>query len=248
MSALGRRARIAASLAAVACATPPATRVELCPPPAERPARPLATCFEQPDAQRHAGRLGSAIGEVLSGWHSHPGAAGLSVAFGDDGRVASLCFDSVSGNPVARRIPDVADRIRELPAAPACFAGHRLDFAWESEVATTEDVRRAVRACHREVRPLLRRLEGCRFAQHCPVTRTRALEFAADRELRACVLEQVPLTMRTGVSREILRFLPVQDRRPDPELAIRAHRVCDGLPRRADVVECMDRHGWEPRP
>jgi hypothetical protein len=79
------------------------------------------------------------------------------------------------------------------------------------------------------------------------VTQTRSLESRADRELRSCVLAQVPLTMRTGVSREVLRFLPVPDLEPDPELALRAHRVCDGLPRRTDVIECMDRHGWRPR-
>jgi hypothetical protein len=248
MSALGRCARLAVALAALACATPPATRVELCPPPEQRPARPPASCFQEPDAQRYAGRLGGTIGEVLSGWHSHPGAAELSVVFGDGGDVASVCFDSVSGGPVARRIPDLADRLREHPAAPACFAGRRLDFAWESEVATTEEVRQAVRGCRREVRPLTRQLDWCRTAQHCPVTQTRALETRADRELRACVLAQVPLTMRTGVSREVLRFLPVPDLEPDPELALRAHRVCDGLPRRGDVVECMGRHGWEPRP
>jgi hypothetical protein len=236
-------------MAALACATPPtATRVELCAPPEERPPRPLASCFRGPDAQRFAGRLGGAIGEVLSGGPSHAGGAELSVAFGDDGRVASVCFDSVSGDAVARLVPDAADRIRDFPAAPACFAGRRLDFAWESEVATSEDVRRAVRACRRKVHPLKRRLDFCRSAQDCPLPRTRALEDAADRELRACVLERVPLAMRTGVSREVLRFLPLPDRKPDPELALRAHRVCDGLPRRQDVVECMERHGWEPRP
>jgi hypothetical protein len=93
-----------------------------------------------------------------------------------------------------------------------------------------------------------RELDWCRIAQHCPVEKTRRLESEADRELRSCVLEKVPLTMRTGVSREVLRFLPIEDQKPDPKLALRAHRVCDWLPRREDVVECMDRHGWALHP
>jgi hypothetical protein len=238
--------RVGVALAALACASPAPTRVEMCAPPPERPPRASASCFEEPEAHRHAGRVGSLIGETLSGWRSHPGTAELGVAFGEDGRVASVCFDSVAGGVVARRIPDLAHRLRELPAAPACLAGRRLDFAWESEVATSEDVRRVVRHCRREVRPLERRIDWCRFRQHCSVTELTALESDADRELRSCVLASVPLAMRTGVSREVLAFRPTRGRKPDPELALRAHRVCDRLPRPADVIECMDRHGWEP--
>jgi len=160
--------------------------------------------------------------------------------------VASVCFDSVSGAVVARRVPEVAIRARDLPLAPACFAGRRLDFAWESEIATSEEVRQAVRACRREIRPHKRRIDWCRVGQHCSVSEVLDLQSGADRELRSCVLERIPLAMRTGVSREVLRFVPTPGEKPDPELALRAHHVCDGLPRRAEVVECMGRHGWRP--
>jgi len=235
-------------VALLSCAAPPVTRVEMCSPPEARPARPAAECFHSAESRRYVGRLGGLIGETLSGWRSHPGAAELTATFGGDGRVDSVCFDSVSGGVVARRIPEVAERVRELPAAPACFAGHRLDFAWESDVATSAEVREVVRACHREIRPLKREIDWCRTAQHCPLTEVLDLRSEADRELRSCVLASVPLAMRTGVSREVLRFVPTPGEKPDPELAIRAHHVCDGLPRRADVVDCMDRHGWRPSP
>jgi hypothetical protein len=230
----------------LSCATPRTIRVEMCPAPAARPARPAAECFQAAESRRYVGRLGGLIGEILSGWRSHPGATELTTTFDGDGRVASLCFDSVSGSVVARRVPDVAEQLRELPPAPACFAGSRLDFAWESDVATAQEVQEVVRGCHRTIRPRKRAIDWCRSRQHCPVEEVLELQFAADRELRSCVLESVPLAMRTGVSREVLRFVPEPGSTPDPELAIRAHRVCDGLPRRVDVVECMDRHGWQP--
>jgi hypothetical protein len=222
------------------------TRVEMCSSPELRPARPTAECFHSPESQRYVGAIGGLIGDTLSGWRAKPGAAELTASFGGDGRVDSVCFDYVSGAVVAHRIPDVAERVRDLPAAPACFAGRRLDFAWESDVATHAEVRQVVRACHREVRPLTRKVDWCRSAQHCAETELLDLRSAADRELRACVLESVPLAMRTGVTHEVLSFLPVPGEKPDPALAQRAHHVCDGLPRRADVVECMDRHGWLP--
>src|SRR5262245_41029293 len=230
----------------IGCAAAPSSRVELCSPPAERPARPAPECFWAAESRRYAGRLGSLIGDTLCGWRSHPGAAELSATFDDQGRVASVCFDSVSGDAVARRVPEVAIRARDLPAAPGCFAGHRLDFAWESEVATSEEVRQVLRTCRREVSPLKRRIDWCRVAQHCSVNEVLEREAEADRELRSCVLEGVPLAMRTGISREVMSFVPVEGEKPDPELALRAHHVCDGLPRRVDVIECMDRHGWRP--
>jgi len=246
MRALGDRAWISVGTMLIACASPRATRVEMCSPREARPARPAAECFESAESRRFVGQIGGAIGETLSGWRSHPGSAELTATFGGDGRVDSVCFDSVDGSMVARRIPDVADRLRAFPAAPACFAGHRLDFAWESDVASGAEVREAVRACHRTVRPLKRKIDWCRTAQGCALTEVLDLQSAADRELRSCVLASVPLAMRTGISREVLSFVPVPGEKPDPELAIRAHHVCDGLPRPADVVDCMDRHGWMP--
>src|SRR5262245_14357281 len=182
MRALAGLAPIATALAALACAAPSVTRVEMCAPPAERPARPAAECFLDADSRRYVGQLGGLIGDTLSGWRSHPGSAELSAIFADDGSLATLCFDSVAGKEVARRVPDVAVRARDLPTAPTCLAGHRLDFAWESEVATSEEVREAVRSCRREVSPLTRRIDWCRTAQHCSVEQVLGLESQAERE------------------------------------------------------------------
>lgn len=153
----------------------------MCSPPAERPARPAAECFQAADSQRYVGQLGTLIGETLSGWRSHPGTAELSAIFGDDGRVASLCFDSVSGPAVARRVPDVAIRARELPAGPACFAGRRLDFAWESEIATWQELRQVARGCRREINAVTRHIDWCRVGRHCSLNLVLSLIECMDR-------------------------------------------------------------------
>jgi hypothetical protein len=213
MSLRGPR-HIVWSLAALACASAPEIRVERCSDPAERLPRPTAACFAEPEAQRYSALLSHEIADSLSGHRSYPGSAELSVAFAPDTAAAQVCYDRFEGKQVTRRIPDAAERVQALPPAPACFAGHRLDFAWESDVVTDEDLRRWDEA---------------------------------DRELRSCVLDRVPLVMRTGVSHETLVFDPSKDAQPDPKQAMRAGVVCDGLPHRPDVVECMERHGWEPR-
>jgi hypothetical protein len=237
--------RVALALAALASASSPEGGVEAsCPPPSERPPLASRSCTDEPGARLHVG-VERLIREALSDWLPHPGAAQLSVGFGGDGRVASICLDSASDEDTSRRIPALAARARELPPAPACLAGRRLDFAWASEIATDEDLHETLRVCRAEIRPLAGQIDWCRFHQHCPVTRVRELESEADRELRSCVLASVPLAMRAGISGEILTFLPALGRKPDPELAFRAYRVCGGLPRPADVIGCMDRHGWE---
>src|SRR5262245_50386426 len=110
MRALGGRAWISFGSILLACASPHETRVEMCSPPDARPARPAAECLASAESRRFVGQLGGAIGETLSSWRSYPGSAELTATFGTDGRVDSLCFDSVDGTVVERRIPDVADR------------------------------------------------------------------------------------------------------------------------------------------
>jgi hypothetical protein len=252
MSARGPR-HIAWAMAALACASAPEIRVERCPDPAERLPRPAAACFAQPEAQRYSALLANEIADSLSGHRSYPGSAGLSVAFAPDTGAAQACFDTVDGKKVARRIVDAAERIQELPPAPACFAGHRLDFAWESDVVTGEDLRLAVADCRRRVERYRRKILFILEAQTCPEAKgcsgdsVRQRWNEADRELRSCVLDRVPLVMRTGVGHETLVFDPAEDTQPDPAEATRAAVVCDRLPHRSDVVECMERHGWEPR-
>jgi hypothetical protein len=252
MSLRGPR-HIVWALAALACASAPEIRVERCSDPAERLPRPTAGCFAEPEAQRYSALLTHEIADSLSGHRSYPGSAELSVAFAPDSGAAQVCYDRFEGKQVARRIPDAAERVQELPPAPACFAGHRLDFAWESDVVTDEDLRLAVADCRHKVERYRRKIlfileaQSCYETKGCSGDAVRRRWDEADRELRSCVLDRVPLVMRTGVSHETLVFDPSKDAQPDPKQAMRAGVVCDGLPHRPDVVECMERHGWEPR-
>src|SRR5262245_55872538 len=120
---------LASALATWGCAAGPETWVARCADPSDRPPRPSAECLGDPEAQRYAARLAGEVGDGLSGYRSHPGAADLSVAFDGDARVSEVCFESYRGGKVATRIPETAERVQALPAAPACFAGRRLDFA-----------------------------------------------------------------------------------------------------------------------
>ena len=252
MSARGR-GHIAWAVATLACATSPEVRVERCSESEQLPPRPTAACFGEPEAQRYAALLAREIGDSLSGYRSHPGSAELRVAFAPDARIAQVCWDAFAGKKVPQRIPDAAERVQQLPAAPACFAGRRLDFAWESDVVTDEDVRGAVADCRHEIERYRRKIlfileaQSCHEAKGCSGDGIRRRWDEADRELRSCVLDRVPLVMRTGVTHETLVFDPSEDTKPDPDQAMRAAVVCDGLPQRPDVIECMGRHGWEPR-
>jgi len=254
MSTRSRRL-LASTLAACGCATASGiATVPRCDDPAERPPRPSAECFAEPDSQRYAAQLAGEVGNGLSGHVSHPGSAGLSVDFDASARVADVCYESFEGGRIAQRIPDVALRVQDLPPAPPCFAGRRLDLAWESDAVTDEEVRIATAECRRATRRHRSRILFIHEAQSCPEQRgcsgdeVRRRWAAADRALRACVLEHVPLVMRTGVGRETLVFDPAAHTTPDPGKALQAATVCDGLPQRQDVIECMDRRGWQPRP
>jgi hypothetical protein len=244
---------LAWALAACGCTAPPETRVVQCAAPAERRPRPSAECFAALDSQRYAALLAGEIGDALSGHRSHPGAAALSVEFDADSRIAEVCFESFHGGRVARRIPEAAARVPSLPPAPACFAGRRLDFAWESEAVTDEAVRVATAECRRETRHHRRQVlfiheaQTCHEPMGCSGDEVRRRWAEADRALRSCVLERIPLVMRTGVTRETLVFDPAEHTTPDPDQAMQASAVCDGLPQPPDVIECMGRRGWEPR-
>src|SRR5262245_41210054 len=144
---------LAWALATSGCATAPQTWVVQCSAPPERPPRPSAECFADPASQRYAARLAGEVGDALSGSISHPGSAAISVAFDADARVGDVCFESFRGRRIAGRIPDTAERVQALPAAPACFAGRRPDFAWESDAVTDEEVHRATVECRREIEP-----------------------------------------------------------------------------------------------
>jgi hypothetical protein len=182
------------------------------------------------------------------GYHSHPGATELSVTFGDDARVASLCTDRVEGREIARRVPDALRRLEDLPPGPACFAGRRLDFAWESPDVTSEHVREATRQCRDRIEGHRRRNLFCHDTQRCSLEEVVGRWDRGDRELRACVLEKVPLELHVAGSAEAHPFVPMTGTPPDPDLALRALELCEALAERDALVACMGEHGWEPRP
>lgn len=246
MGAARRARRVVASAALVcACASPPGA--DLCPPVAERAPLPSAECFRSEEGQSHAVLLSTAISDALMGYVSHPGSAELTVFFGDDAGVGSLCVDSLVGREIARRLPRADRELRALPPGPACFAGRRLDFAWESPEVTHARVREAVRECRRGVESHRRKNLFCHETQRCPVEQVSERWDRADRELQSCVLTKIPLELHVAGSAEAHHFVPDQPV-PDPELAARALEVCEALPDHAAVVRCMREYGWQPKP
>jgi hypothetical protein len=190
-----------------------------------------------------------ALADALMGYRSHPGAADLSVAFGDDASVASVCSGSrVEGDMIAARLPRAAERLRALPSGPECFAGRRLEFAWESPEVTSLHVRQATRECRRRTERHRRQNLFCHETNRCPVEEVLERWKRADRELRSCMLEKVPLELHLAGSTESHHFVPASGAAPDPDLAIRAMESCDALVDHSAMIGCMREHGWEPRP
>jgi len=249
MGGAGRARRLSIALLLCACAGPATPPDAECVAGAARPPLASVECFESEAGQRHAGRLALVIADALMGYHSHPGAADLSIDFGDDARVASVCSDwRVEGDEIVRRLPGAAERLKALPAGPQCLAGRRLEFAWESPEVTTAHVREAVAACRRRIEVHRRRNLYCHEMFRCPVDEVNERWDLADRELRSCVLEKVPLEMHLAGSAEAHHFVPVGGAAPDPDLAIRAMEICEALGDRDVMIGCMREHGWEPRP
>jgi hypothetical protein len=246
MRAPGGRGWIGLAAGALACAGPLVHGVEPCLLPEQRAPLPAADCLHGPEGQRYAQLVASAIGWSLGGWSRRAGAAELSVRFAEDASVRSVCHASSWGDSVQRRIRYAADLVRRLPPAPACLAGRRLDFAWESPVVTDEELRAAERECRRRIAPLRREIDFCYLRQDCPREQVLGLWARADDELRSCVLEKVPLAIAGAGSAQSLRFVPREGTRPDPQLAIRASRVCSRLLDRAALVDCVREHGFEP--
>jgi hypothetical protein len=247
----GWHAAVAASLpllalAAIACTRPPESRVEMC--LANEPTQPGAepSCVYGLEGRRFTAELGGAVGASLTGYRSYPGAARLQVEFDESGAVDRVCFTAVRGAQIAKRLPEAADHVRTLPPAPACFAGRRLDFAWQSPPVTSAAIVEATRVCQERVDPVRSRIHWCHERQHCKLDEVRALWDRADAALRSCVLEQIPLEIRSADSREPRPFVPLDGAPPDPELAVRASEQCEGLPDAPSVASCMHLLGWRP--
>jgi len=247
MGAARRARRVAIAALVTACASTPQPPADRCAAAVERPPRASVACFESDEGQRYAGRVASLIAETLSGYHSHPGSVELSVGFDADAGVASVCADSVEGPRIAWRLPTAIAEIRELPAAPACFANRRLDFAWESPEVTAEHVRVATRECRSEVEGHRRRNLYCLEMQRCSEREVIERWDRGDRELRSCVLRKIPLEMHAADSAESQQFVPIAGSPPDPERALDALETCEALGDRETLATCMREHGWVPR-
>ncbi len=232
-----------------ACASPATPPAGQCLAALSGSPLPSVECFESDAGQRYAGRIAMAIGDALMGYTSHPGAADLSIGFGDDASVTSVCSDRrVEGDEIARRLPSAADELKALPPGPQCFAGRRLEFTWESPDVTSAHVRQAIGECRQQIEEHRRRNLYCHEMYRCPVQEVVERWDRADRELRSCVLEKVPLEMHLAGSAEAHHFVPTAGAAPDPELAIRAMEICEALGQRDEMIGCMRGHGWEPRP
>lgn len=239
-----RRSKQAWVLAGVLACTVPENRVEFCEPREPR-AGVTRSCIDGP-AWRYTAQLGAGIARALLARHSHQGSAQLSVDFGAAGEVESVCVQEARGDRVRRRVPTAAAEVRAMPAGPACLAGRRLDIAWESPRVTSEGIRSAKRACLRETASVKRRLHFCWVHYHCTEAQVVQLWRRADRDLRSCVLERVPLSVRVASRPGRIHFVPIAGVEPDPKQGIRSLSVCEGLPDLAAAEDCMRFHGWEP--
>jgi hypothetical protein len=249
MGAARRARRIAVAILVCACASPATSPNGACLATTARAPLPSVECFESDAGQRYAGLIAAEIGDALMGYTSHPGAADLSVGFAHDASVASVCTGwSVQGDEIAKRLPSATDRLKALPPGPRCFAGRRLEFVWESPEVTSAHVRQATRECRQQITGHQRRNLYCHETYRCPVQEVTERWERADRELRSCVLEKLPLEMHLAGSAEAHPFVPSAGGAPDPDLAIRAMDICEALGDREAMIGCMRQHGWEPRP
>jgi hypothetical protein len=249
MGAAGWTRRIAVAVWVCACTSPATAPDGECLATAARAPLPSPACFESEAGQRYAGLIATEIGDALMGYRSHPGAADLSVGFADDASVASVCAGSkLQGDEIAKRLPEATERLKALPPGPRCFAGRRLEFAWESPEVTSAHVRQATRECRKQIEGHQRRNLFCHETYRCSVQEVTERWDRADRELRSCVLQKLPLEMHLAGSAEAHPFVPSAGAAPDPDLAIQAMDVCEALGDRDAMIGCMRQHGWEPRP
>jgi len=228
----------------LACVVPPA--VEVCPPRVDQKPPPTVDCLESAEGLSYTTQAARGIGDDLMGWVSYPGEAMLSVEFADDTKIDSVCVRRSSGDQVKKRVPRAVERVRKLPPAPACFAGRRLEFQWQSPVLTDHELRSAISEC-RKGSVARRAARFCRVGLHCSIEEYRQTWAIADREVRACVLHRIPITLNLESTQEVLYFRPIDPiRPPDPTMAMGALDVCSRWQERSEAVGCMFAHGWRP--
>ena len=231
-------------LCLTSCVTTPET--PLCPPPEEREPAISRECLEQEEGRSYIRRAGSGVADGLMGWRSHSGTATVSIGFDEDSTVASVCLRDMSGDAVRRRARRAAAEAWRLPAAPACFAQRRVDFAWESPIVTDEDIRVAKAGCKGEAAPPHRAISFCRWRQDCTQQALERLKGEGNRLLSECVLRVLPIALRVPDAGETIFFLPSAGASPDAQKALNALAACEDPEDRASALECMQLRGWQP--
>jgi hypothetical protein len=144
-------------------------------------------------------------------------------------RPSAACFRSDEGQRHAGR---VASEIGDALAGRHPHAG-----AAELSVTFGEDA--TVSALCTD------RVQGLETS-HCPTDEVIARWERADRELRACLLAELPLALRLAGRSEPIYFVPIAEHDPDLDLAKRALDVCNALADREVMTACMRGNGWKP--
>jgi hypothetical protein len=230
------------SIGLLACKT--TAEIPACPPRQDQKPPIPGACVEQAE-QRYIGQAASQYGDHLMGWRSHPGTATLSIEFAMDSTVESVCLREVSGSTVKARVRRAAASVSRQPAAPACFAGHRVDLSWESPRLTDEHIRSAKAECQASAASPRRALHFCWWSEGCTIDEVRHLKRQADERFAVCVIGQVPITMRSPGTKEMIYFRPGKGASPNSREAISALERCEDSRDRASLTQCMLLEGWE---
>jgi hypothetical protein len=226
----------------IACATGP--EISGCPPRSEQKPAPTLECLGDETTHVYLQDAAADFADRLMGWHSHPGTATVSIEFAAGANVESVCLRETSGDRVGSRARRAAVRVWKLPVAPACLAGRRIEFSWESPDVTREHVRAASWDCKDDAAAHMRAIDFCEVAQHCQQTEFWSLRDAADRVHSQCVLKRLPIAITVADPSETVFFLPVEGAEPDAQDALDALASCDNAEDRSVGVSCMLERGW----
>jgi hypothetical protein len=242
MGTLGRVAiALGCVLALSTCASAPP--VANCPARELQNPAPTLECLAETSARKFLLDSGHEVGDVLMGWRAQPGGATLALSFDSDSAVDSVCLREREGLVQADRIRRAAARLQSSQA-PSCFAGRRVEFAWESPTVTAWQIREAELQCNSDARPIVRVLEMCRTTQTCQKSEIYRLERQADEHVERCVLQRVPISIVATDTPDVALFLPVSGTQPAAKDALESLEACDSSDRLDAGVSCMAARGW----